>query len=88
MKTSLIEIEAKVPQIIDPDKIVRLHFPGERLVSHSHSRSSVSIETEKAGARISRLYGFSGGIWPESPIIFSDKTGLYLAFGMKRTEKT
>ncbi|MFH0961948.1 MAG: hypothetical protein V1820_04660 [archaeon] len=73
-------MQDKVPQIIDPDKFVRLSFPGETLEDHSAKGGFFSVSTTGgAGERILRVYYFAGAR-VSSPVIFQDSGGLRVIF--------
>lgn len=70
----------KVPQIIDPDKIVRLSFPGERIGSHRVGKGVLALSTTgPSGEIIQRIYNF-GGAEISEPLFFQEPEGLRLIF--------
>lgn len=80
MQTQIQEqLQGKVPQLIDIDKIIRLDFPGEKIEQVKSENGLVAISTAKGKERIFRAFGFRGEAVSE-PIAYQEARGAKLIF--------
>jgi len=77
------QMQDKVPQLIDIDKIIRLYFPGEKIEEVKSENGLVAISTSRGEERIFRAFGFRDSS-VSGPIAYQDSSGAKVIFRIEK----
>ncbi len=79
------QLQEKVPQLIDIDKIIRLDFPGEIIEQIKYENGLVAISTSRGEDwRIFRAFGVRDASI-SGPIAYQDSSGAKIIFRIEKT---